>query len=95
MEVLEQAFEYLEGDGQIALFDGTNSTLERRKSMEAKVLHRFGESVKLVFLEIVCEDKTIIQNNVKKFKQRSPDYIASSMDEEDIVKDFMKRIALY
>ena len=50
MHVLEQAVEFLlEKEGQIAIFDGTNTT-EKRRSHIKDTVAKFGSSIKVFFL---------------------------------------------
>ncbi|GJD12608.1 6-phosphofructo-2-kinase/fructose-2,6-bisphosphatase [Galdieria sulphuraria] len=51
------------------------------------------ESIRVLFLESVCEDKSIIEHNIMETKLRMPDY--QNMDPERAVEDFQARIANY
>lgn len=45
------------------------------------------------FIESICDDETVILNNIKEFKISSPDY--TDIDEEEAIKDFKNRIYQY
>jgi hypothetical protein len=61
----------------IAIFDATNTTQERRKWLK-DALHaeeqRSSIKFQLVFVEPVCDDEEIIKSNVRETKLKSPDY---------------------
>ena len=48
---------------------------------------------KLFFIESLCDDKTIVDSNIKEVKVTSPDYIA--YDKDKVYDDFMERIKHY
>uniref|UniRef100_G3NFY5 6-phosphofructo-2-kinase/fructose-2,6-bisphosphatase 2 n=1 Tax=Gasterosteus aculeatus aculeatus TaxID=481459 RepID=G3NFY5_GASAC len=72
-----------EEGGQIAVFDATNTTRERREL----ILH-FAEdnSYKVFFVESLCDDPDVI-------KFQTPDY--PERDRESVMEDFLKRIECY
>uniref|UniRef100_A0A671S562 6-phosphofructo-2-kinase/fructose-2,6-bisphosphatase 4-like n=1 Tax=Sinocyclocheilus anshuiensis TaxID=1608454 RepID=A0A671S562_9TELE len=76
--------------GQVAVFDATNTTRERRET-----IIRFAEQngFKVFFVESVCEDPDVIAENIVQVKLGSPDYIHCNT--EEAVADFMKRIKCY
>ncbi|KAK9407579.1 6-phosphofructo-2-kinase/fructose-2 6-bisphosphatase 1 [Crotalus adamanteus] len=77
-------------EGQVAVFDATNTTQERR----ALILHFAKENgYKVFFIESICDDPDIIQENIKQVKLTSPDYKDCNRDE--VVEDFLKRIECY
>ncbi|QQR92003.1 MAG: 6-phosphofructo-2-kinase/fructose-2,6-bisphosphatase [Myxococcales bacterium] len=76
--------------GGVAIYDATNSTKERRKL----VLDRCQSlGAHVVFIESICDDQDVIENNIRETKLRSPDYVG--FDEEEAVRDFRARIAHY
>jgi broad specificity phosphatase PhoE len=90
MAALDDMKRYLEGGGEVAIFDATNSTRARRKL----VSERLGPlGIPLVFIESMCDDPAVIEANIRQTKLRSPDY--EHMDEEEAVADFKARIAHY
>ncbi|XP_048878791.1 6-phosphofructo-2-kinase/fructose-2,6-bisphosphatase 4a isoform X1 [Brienomyrus brachyistius] len=88
---LEDVRHYLgvEG-GQVAVFDATNTTRERRETIT-----KFAEQngYKVFFVESVCEDPDIIEQNIVQVKLGSPDY--TNCKTEEAVEDFMMRIKCY
>ncbi|XP_032432019.1 6-phosphofructo-2-kinase/fructose-2,6-bisphosphatase 2-like isoform X1 [Xiphophorus hellerii] len=76
--------------GQIAVFDATNTTRERR----ALILNFAQEnSFKVFFVESVCDDPEVIAENIMEVKVSSPDY--PERDRELVMDDFLKRIECY
>uniref|UniRef100_H0ZYU5 6-phosphofructo-2-kinase domain-containing protein n=1 Tax=Taeniopygia guttata TaxID=59729 RepID=H0ZYU5_TAEGU len=77
-------------EGQVAVFDATNTTRERRE-----VILQFAKEngYKVLFVESICDDPTIIEENIKQVKLSSPDYKGRAQDEA--VADFLKRIECY
>ncbi|XP_067360849.1 6-phosphofructo-2-kinase/fructose-2,6-bisphosphatase 4a isoform X1 [Channa argus] len=88
---LNDVRQYLtEEGGQVAVFDATNTTRERRET-----IIQFAEQngFKVFFVESVCEDPDVIQENIVQVKLGSPDY--TNCNTEDAIEDFMKRIKCY
>ncbi|XP_017912445.1 PREDICTED: 6-phosphofructo-2-kinase/fructose-2,6-bisphosphatase 3 isoform X5 [Capra hircus] len=76
--------------GQIAVFDATNTTRERRHM----ILHFAKESdFKVFFIESVCDDPTVVASNIMEVKISSPDY--KDCNSAEAMDDFMKRINCY
>ncbi len=81
---------WLDDGGEIAIYDATNSTHERRRwVVEECARHR----IQPVFIESVCHDPDIIASNIRETKLMSPDY--AGVGETDAVQDFEARIAHY
>ncbi|XP_078276391.1 6-phosphofructo-2-kinase/fructose-2,6-bisphosphatase 2-like isoform X3 [Rhinoraja longicauda] len=76
--------------GQIAVFDATNTTRERRD-----LILNFARdnTFKVFFVESVCDDPEVIATNIKEVKVSSPDYAEVAQDQ--IMDDFLKRIECY
>lgn len=68
---------------KVAIYDGTNTTLERRRSVKEALDAKLG-SYKLMWVESVCYDDKIIENNIKQNKLSSPDY--KGIDPEEVLK---------
>ncbi|WEW57040.1 Fructose-2,6-bisphosphatase [Emydomyces testavorans] len=77
-------------DGQVAIFDATNSTRQRREWIY-KTCRLAG--IAPLFVESKCDDQDLIMNNIREVKTTSPDYVGQ--DPEDAAKDFMNRIRNY
>uniref|UniRef100_A0A4W3J8M7 6-phosphofructo-2-kinase/fructose-2,6-biphosphatase 3 n=1 Tax=Callorhinchus milii TaxID=7868 RepID=A0A4W3J8M7_CALMI len=88
---LRDAKSYLtEEGGQIAVFDATNTTRERREM----VLNFSKEhGWKVFFVESVCDDPSVVAANIMDVKLSSPDY--SDCNQTDAMEDFLKRIECY
>ncbi|XP_020559252.1 6-phosphofructo-2-kinase/fructose-2,6-bisphosphatase 2 isoform X6 [Oryzias latipes] len=88
---LQDVKSYLtEEGGQIAVFDATNTTRERRDLIQAFVKEN---AFKVFFVESVCDDPDVIAANILEVKVSSPDY--PERHRERIVDDFLKRIECY
>ncbi|KAM8720912.1 hypothetical protein ACLKA7_006884 [Drosophila subpalustris] len=81
----------LSGLGSIAVFDATNSTHDRRQLIYDIVVKQHG--FRLFFVESICDDPQIIEQNILEVKVSSPDYI--NMNTELVVRDFLQRIEHY
>ncbi|XP_043932395.1 6-phosphofructo-2-kinase/fructose-2,6-bisphosphatase 2 isoform X2 [Protopterus annectens] len=88
---LEDVKSYLlEEGGQIAVFDATNTTRERRDL----ILDFAKENAfKVFFVESVCDDPEVIASNIWEVKLSSPDYPERNRDH--VMEDFLKRIECY
>uniref|UniRef100_A0A8C3Y8J6 6-phosphofructo-2-kinase/fructose-2,6-bisphosphatase 2 n=1 Tax=Catharus ustulatus TaxID=91951 RepID=A0A8C3Y8J6_CATUS len=88
---LEDVKSYLlEESGQIAVFDATNTTRERRDL----ILNFAKENAfKVFFVESVCDDPEVIAANILEVKVSSPDY--PEIHRENVMDDFLKRIECY
>ncbi|KAF4803966.1 hypothetical protein TURU_011608 [Turdus rufiventris] len=88
---LEDVKSYLlEECGQIAVFDATNTTRERRDL----ILNFAKENAfKVFFVESVCDDPEVIAANILEVKVSSPDY--PEIHRENVMDDFLKRIECY
>ncbi|XP_039297021.1 6-phosphofructo-2-kinase/fructose-2,6-bisphosphatase-like isoform X2 [Nilaparvata lugens] len=91
IDALMDVCQWLENGGEVAVFDATNSTIERRRMIEDIVVHKTG--YKLFFVESVCDDPSIIEQNIMEVKVNSPDY--RNMNTETALNDFLQRIEHY
>lgn len=64
-------------DHQVAIFDATNTTLERRQYL----IDRFHNKVQYMFIESICNDEETLRKNVELKLKYSPDYANTSADE--------------
>jgi len=87
---LDDAMAFLGDEGDVALFDATNGTRDRRRALAERAR---AEGVDLLFVESICNDPEIVDQNVRETKLGSPDY--AGMDSDDAVRDFHARIAHY
>ncbi|XP_076369705.1 6-phosphofructo-2-kinase/fructose-2,6-biphosphatase isoform X3 [Tachypleus tridentatus] len=91
MDALEDMCKWLEDNGEVAVYDATNTSFERRRLIQHIVCEKFG--FKLFFVESICDDPSIVEANVMEVKVHSPDY--TGMNKDEALKDFMKRIEHY
>ncbi|KAJ0036349.1 hypothetical protein NQD34_005026 [Periophthalmus magnuspinnatus] len=78
--------------GQVAVFDATNTTRERRTIILNFAKER-GYKASVFFVESICEDPEIIAENIKQVKFGSPDY--ADREFEEAMEDFVQRIDCY
>lgn len=88
--VLKDMLKWLSQSGQVAIYDATNSTRERRAWIRDSCK---AQGVTVVFIETICDDPRVIDRNLRDTKLHSPDYVG--MAPEDALADFKKRIAHY
>ena len=91
IKALEDVCHWLKSGGEVAVFDATNSTRERRKMIHDIVVKDMG--FKLFFVESICNDPQIIEQNIMEVKISSPDYI--EMEKDAALSDFLLRIEHY
>lgn len=90
---LADLMDYLRLDGvRVAAFDATNSTQERRQHI-LQVLNRAGIGAKRMFVESICDEQELLEENIRKVKLSTPDY--RDMDPEHAVEDFRQRREMY
>jgi broad specificity phosphatase PhoE/predicted kinase len=86
---LDDMLEWFGHGGEVAIYDATNSTRERRKLVQRCCEDR---GVRVIFIESTCDEATV-EANVRETKLDSPDYVG--IDADDAVLDFRTRIAHY
>eukprot|EP00924_Labyrinthula_sp_SR-Ha-C_P008414 snap_masked-scaffold_11-processed-gene-12.47-mRNA-1 protein AED:0.00 eAED:0.00 QI:0/-1/0/1/-1/1/1/0/459 len=81
---------WLKTEGEVALFDATNTTqFRRRKILEWSSSNGY---VPVLFLESICTDEDILEKNYR-LKLHNEDY--KGKDREVALADFKKRVAKY
>jgi broad specificity phosphatase PhoE len=90
MVALEDMVAWLADDGQVAIYDATNTTRARRAMVRARC-ERAG--LQVLFIEIRCDDPHVIEANIRSTKLSSPDY--ENVDPDEAVADFRARLAHY
>ncbi|KAJ1948543.1 hypothetical protein EC988_005134 [Linderina pennispora] len=85
---IDDIIEYLTvGSGQLAIFDASNLRADRRRY----IYERFeSKQIRPLFVEYICENDRIVEENIRKVKITSPDYV--TMDADTAVRDFKARI---
>ncbi|GMM28484.1 hypothetical protein DAMA08_012000 [Martiniozyma asiatica (nom. inval.)] len=94
IQTLEALLEFLSSDnnGKVGVLDATNTTVARRK-LVLNTIEEHDPSIKVLFLESICNDLELISNNIN-LKLEGPDY-ADMTDKEQARKDFLERLANY
>ena len=87
---LEDMVRWLTDEGQVAIYDATNTTRARRAMVR---LRCEDAGFQVLFIEIRCDDPQIIEANIRSTKLSSPDY--EDVDPDEAVTDFRARIAHY
>ncbi len=87
---LDDMMAWFEGDGQVAIYDATNSTVERRALVKTRCVDL---GVRVLFVETVSRDEALLEASIRDNKTRSPDY--AGVDADEAVADFRARIAHY
>lgn len=60
---MEDACNYLSEDGEVAIFDATNITRERRRAIHEYCTQTF--CFRVFFVESICDSLEIIEANIK------------------------------
>jgi len=86
-----------EGEERVAIFDATNSTKARRASIlneiSTKYYKKYGENLGVVFLESICDDQELLDDNFRQKVKYSPDF--AGMTEEEAMRDLKERVQNY
>ncbi|PNW72565.1 hypothetical protein CHLRE_16g691888v5 [Chlamydomonas reinhardtii] len=87
---LDDLMSWLRSDsGQVAVFDATNTTESRRNLLRSKFHGQF----QYLFIETICSDPAVLEQNYRNKMKYSPDY--KGVDVDQAVADFLARIAKY
>ncbi|CAK8688827.1 unnamed protein product [Clavelina lepadiformis] len=90
MEALKDVCKWLKGDGMIAVYDATNTTRSRRNAiLDFAEEHCF----RVFFIESICDDPGVVEQNVAEVKVNGPDY--RDVEPDEAMHDFNKRISHY
>ncbi|CAA7269977.1 unnamed protein product [Cyclocybe aegerita] len=80
-------WDFFEGGGQVVIYDANNGTKAARQA----VAERFDkQGIHVVMLESLCDNKEIIERNIRSVKISSPDY--KNWDPDKAVEDYYMRI---
>ncbi|KAI9681762.1 MAG: hypothetical protein M1829_000507 [Trizodia sp. TS-e1964] len=77
-----------EENGQVAIYDAVNALAADREALAKQFAER---DINIMFIESVCDDPKIIENNVKRVKVSSPDF--AGWDKKDAVDAYLARVA--
>ena len=83
--------EWLKQNGQIGIFDATNSTIKRRQEL-IKLISQYKLDCSIIFIEIICNNSKLIHNNIT-MKKFSDDY--KEMSNSEAIEDFKIRLKYY
>lgn len=92
MKNLDLALDYLEKEGDVAIYDAVNGTKQRRHSLIERVLEKFNGNISLIFLELFCTDNDVIDRNIREVKTMTEDYINTDLTMEERISDFKSRL---
>lgn len=93
MDTLEDLLDYvLEENGSVGILDATNTTVARRRKVLDRIKERSGGRLKVLFLESVCSNNSIIEANIR-LKLSGPDY--KDVDTDIAIQDFITRMRNY
>ncbi len=67
-QALEDACNYLSEDGEVAIFDATNITRERRRFIHTFCTQTY--CFRVFFVESICDSLEIIEANIKVYERR-------------------------
>jgi 6-phosphofructo-2-kinase / fructose-2,6-biphosphatase 2 len=90
-KALDDMCTWLTNQGEVGIFDATNTTRERRQMIYEYCTKTF--CFRLFFVESLCDDARVIESNIKEVKIRSPDY--KNFDSDKAIYDFQERIKFY
>ena len=81
---------------RVGIFDATNSTIERRRWVLEEATSPFkrgGKKTGCVFVESVCDDEELLEENFRFKVRHSPDF--KGMTEKEAIADLRKRVEKY
>ncbi|XP_002987173.2 6-phosphofructo-2-kinase/fructose-2,6-bisphosphatase [Selaginella moellendorffii] len=87
---MDDMLSWMDEGGQVGVFDATNSTKLRRKML----LTMAEGKCQVIFLETICKDPAVIDQNIRLKIRKSPDY-ADQPDYEAALADFKARLVHY
>ena len=96
LAALDDMFQFFQHGGQAAVFDGTNTTAERREMVRERVERQASEMgmvIELVWIESIVHDNKIVEENIRETKLTSPDY--DHLTADVATADFKERIKNY
>lgn len=80
-------WDFFEGGGQVVIYDANNGTKAARQA----VAEKFDKAgIHVIMLETICDNREIIENNIRSVKISSPDY--RGWEPDKAVEDYYKRI---
>ncbi|KAK5082616.1 6-phosphofructo-2-kinase [Exophiala xenobiotica] len=93
LSTLRELLDHLQvGNSRVAIFDATNSTVQRRNSILDTISQQKEEAPDVLFLESRCFDETLLEHNMR-LKLKGPDY--EKVDPALALVDFRNRVKMY
>jgi len=90
MAALDDLLDWFGSGGEVGIYDAANTERSRRDVIRERCV---AAGVKVLFIESICDDQTIIEANVRRNKLGLPDY--AGMTPGDAFNDFQNRIYQY
>jgi broad specificity phosphatase PhoE/predicted kinase len=90
MAALEDLLDWFKKGGEVGIYDATNTERSRRDVIRQRCTE---VGVRVLFVESLCDDDSIIDANVRRNKLSLPDY--AGMQPEVAFEDFRARITEY
>lgn len=66
----EQIDSFFDDGGQVAVFDANNSSQAERHNIRQRFS---GKSIQVMFIECICDDDTLVEQNIQSIYQSNPD----------------------
>ncbi|EKX38124.1 hypothetical protein GUITHDRAFT_77385 [Guillardia theta CCMP2712] len=89
------------GEGDVGIFDATNTTDERRR-MVLECALTYSSDIKVLFIESICDDPKVLEANLKHKVSSSPDFVGIDPEKASLcfrravrLNDFSERIRKY
>jgi hypothetical protein len=85
--VLNELLAWLRGgEGDVGIFDATNTTDQRRRLIiehcnSQRKDQPLGAEISVLFVESICDDPEVLENNIRQKIDSSPDYVRMSADQ--------------
>ena len=80
-------------ENKVAIFDGTNTNKKRRKHIAETLKNSLNCKYQLIWIESICNNEDIINENINKVKVHGQDYKDKTM--EEAFQDFKERVKHY
>jgi broad specificity phosphatase PhoE/predicted kinase len=90
MAALDDLLDWFAKGGQVGIYDATNTERSRRDVIRQRCANA---GVKVLFVETICDDQSVIDATVRNNKLGLPDY--AGIDPDAAFRDFHARIAQY
>lgn len=90
LAALQEMLAFFSSGGQVGIYDATNSTQAMRSLIQE---HLDNAGVKVIFLECICTDPSVVTKLIQEEMATSPDY--QGLDPAAAAQDFIQRIQHY